>query len=201
MSRPKKMSLSRIYANCTKAGECKLWKGQLTRDGYPRMYHPEAHQISREKGFGGSFRLGRREVWKLRFGEEAAGPIAMKCGNKLCLEHSHMKIATRRELVLSSAKLHSVARVVSRTINLNKSNRKLGPEQAREIRAAFSKLKVNSRTPERQRLRLEFAAKFGVAPRTVDKVRWGLTWLEKPPATVRSSSIWAMAANEERRAA
>jgi hypothetical protein len=201
VSRPKKLSLTRIYANCTQKGECKLWKGALTVRGQPYVYDPEKHLARKNGGAKNAASSARRIVWKLKTGSDPSGLIRMKCGNALCLEHGHMVESTKSEIVLLCQNLHSIARVVSRTVNLAKTGQaKLDAEKAAEIRRILELYGKGGLNPERKKLIAELAEKYGVKPDAINRVRSGLRWPEKS-APILPSSIWAVAANEERRAA
>lgn len=195
------MSLSRIYRKCRVQGDCRIWKGGLSRNGYPYIHCPEKHARNKQSsGKGGSSRSGRRVVWKLKHGEEASGVVVMTCNNKLCLWHGHMVNGTRSDMLrLASERgaLETLARVVSRTANMLKSA-KLDHAKAQAIRDELAHY-----GPGRNGARLEamkvLAQRYGVSLTAIRQVYTGQRW--KKAHGLAGSSVWAFAANDGMRAA
>lgn len=65
-------------------GECHVWKGALTPDGYPR--------VNRQ---GNANRRGRRYWYEQHFGSIPEGLVVRhKCDNPLCLNIDHLELGT-----------------------------------------------------------------------------------------------------------
>ena len=186
------MTLKEIYARCAQRGECKIWKGALSANGYPYIHDPEKHaRTKKATGRGGSCRSGRRVVWKLKHGKEASGTVILTCGNKLCLNPAHMVDGTRSDvqrLASATGRLQTLARKVACAVNVQR-NAKLSPEKAEAIRVVLAPMK-GYKNPARRRAMEELASMYGVSYTAINDVRLGKRWAK--PAVMPNSSVWAM---------
>lgn len=193
----KPLTITSVIARCIKRGECRIWTGALSRNGYPYLHDPEKYARHLEAGSGGTCRSGRRVVWKLKHRQEARGTVIMTCFNKLCLNPDHMQEASRSVVMLRAEGLHSAPRVISRTVNRLKPA-KLDWAKAQAIRAALAPY-PGKRNDKRAAVMKELAAFYGVGVTCINDVRKGKRWASAP--AVPMSSAWTFAANDARQAA
>ncbi|MFK4035605.1 endonuclease domain-containing protein [Nonomuraea wenchangensis] len=87
------ISFDFIVANCSVAGDCLIWNGNIGKEGYPQMADPK---IWREEGRQKQVRLHRwmyeDQVGELRKGQQ----VRQTCGNKLCVSPKHLETSIPR---------------------------------------------------------------------------------------------------------
>lgn len=83
----RKRGHKRVWPNdITKAGDCLIWKFNQESTGYGRVYVGQ-QQI-----------LAHRYAWAQEFGEIPAGMLVDHvCHNRLCVNTSHLRLATRQQ--------------------------------------------------------------------------------------------------------
>lgn len=182
------MTLTKIYARCKQQGTCRIWQGATTRKGYPYIYCPDKRRTQNTRG---SSECGRPLVWALKHGGRPSGVIRMTCGNRLCLQHTHMQDVSKTELgrlASEAGSFHSLRHSVARVSNARKSA-KLNWEAVAVIRQRASHLKP--KTVARRREVVALAAQFGVSVEAIYDAMRGRRWQRAP---VANSSVFAVAA-------
>lgn len=168
------MRIEKLYARCSKCGDCRLWSGPTTANGrYPVMSIP---------GIG--VRLVRRVAWAQKHGPIPIGiAIVMTCDNSLCIERAHMQPMTGSEYRAYQAERgawRTVSHKVSTLIN-GRKNAKLDVEKARCIRDRI----------EQGHAQNAIAADFGISESAVGKIKRGTLWA---PRAAPNSSVFHQAA-------
>ena len=148
-----------IYAQCFEEGDCLIWEGPYTSNGYPVVRDSELRRRV----------LVRRPLW-----EELTGkPIpygwnaTMRCKNPCCVSFGHMRLRTYSQIVQQAAdegKLSSPSRRASIAKAMqSRSSKVKTQETAQEIR--------NHPEPIRAT-----AVKYGVSPSVVSRIRRNEAW-------------------------
>ena len=168
------MTLTAIYARCIYRGDCRLWQGGLSRQGYPSIYTPALFASGHHTGC----QSGRGLVWSLKHGKPGEGVITTTCGDKLCLAQSHLIDISRTELGRIAAErgsYKSAQHVTARLANSRKAA-KLTLESARNVRVRVAAGETTATV----------AADLGVSVRHVRDVVRGAAWAERmaPNASV-----------------
>lgn len=76
------------------AGECRLWPGKVSRDGYGREWHQ------------GRWHMAHRRAYERRYGAIPEGmEIDHLCRVKTCINPAHLEAVTRRENMLRQPRI------------------------------------------------------------------------------------------------
>lgn len=174
------LTITSIYANCSKSDGCRIWKGSVTGQGYPHVYDPERNAM----GLKQHMVMVRRRVFELSSGPIPAGhKIIMKCRNKLCVGRGCMEAADAkeaREFAKAGGSYDTLRCRVARSVSARR-NARFTWEQAEAIRARG--LAGESR--------LGMAVEFGVHRNVIDRIVTGERYVRK---LATNSSVFHMAA-------
>ncbi|MDD0837892.1 hypothetical protein PSQ40_04840 [Curvibacter sp. HBC61] len=145
-----------IKALADEVGDCLIWHGSVSGDGYPTMK------------FMGSCRLVRRLVIEAK-GQELAPrqPVMTTCGEKLCVSPAHLTPTSWAVIGQAAAKRGAFSRP-DRRAKIAAARRKAGKltmEKAREIRLSTDTYEVLS-------------ARYGVNRTIISRVKNGRAWVE-----------------------
>jgi len=161
-------ALEDIYANCVEVGDCLIWQGGYTSNGYPQISRPHLGTSS-----------GRRVVYLLAHGAIQPGrSIALSCPHKGCLRLEHLLPRTAHQIGMAASKSGSFSRagrVAAITRTKRATQAKLTMDQAREIRAS------DLSGPA-------LAEAYGVHRSLIVRIRRGQAWRE----SARGSSIFSL---------
>lgn len=152
------ITLDRIKARCIEEGDCLIWQGALSKQGFPSMK------------FEGKSTTVRRVVMKLS-GSPAASrqPVVCSCDEKKCVKLEHLKRSTIKKVSRKAVKtgyLSSLARRANVSATKRKSEKaRLTIEKAREIRAS-------------DETGVALAKRYGVDETIIGRVRRGKLWIE-----------------------
>lgn len=155
MAASRKTTKDRIKAMIVEEGNCWLWTGSNT-GGRPAI------NMKQEDGSWRNENV--RKVLFDELGKDTQGKYLIpQCGDKLCVNPSHIIMLTKREhLKRANAKISTITRRLA-SANTLKQNHKVNQQIANEIRL--------SNLP-----RKELASIYGIARRTVDDICNGTTW-------------------------
>lgn len=134
-----KPSLSSILANTTTRGECRLWTGATSANGYPYVYDCREYRdgLVDGKRVNGK-RSARSVMWELAHGPmpEGKNRVALKCMDKICLAPWHMLAMSHGEAAAHAAQhgaYKTIRHRVASTAN-SRTRAKLSPDKADLIR-------------------------------------------------------------------
>lgn len=152
------ITLDKIKARCVEEGDCLIWQGGVSKEGYPIMKH------------GGACLHVRRVAIALDGREpKRRQPVTCSCGDKRCIQPRHLKLSTYSKIgkataatgvYAAKARCAKVAHA-----NRNRADTKLTMEIAREIRASTESSEA-------------LAARYGVYRSRINAVRRGDAWKE-----------------------
>jgi len=185
------LSMTAIYSRCSKQGECRLWNGALSKQGYPYITDPEKAAKRSATKKGGTARSGRILAWKLTHGTEPEGRLMLTCHNKLCLNPAHMVQVSERDKqrIMAERGCYDTVRHRAARLANSRANAKLDMQAANNIRALLGHLP--SRASGRREAVLQAAQSHGVKPSTVYALLRGEYW---QTYAAPNSSVWSMAA-------
>lgn len=151
------MNLEIIKARCIEEGECWIWQGAYSSNGYP---------IMKSAGFKGGCLLVRRVVVELD-GRPAAPrqPVAASCNDKRCCNPACLKPSSTSAIGKKAGKNGAYSRM-SRRAKIATAKRiggKLNFEQAAEIRMSKESGPV-------------LAARYGIDKSMVNNIKRGDAW-------------------------
>lgn len=152
------VTLEEIRERCEEVGNCWIWQGATTENGYPIM----------KKGSKGPCLLVRRVVAKLKGKEpKPRQPVITTCGEKCCCNPAHVKLSTTKEVAQAAADAGAYSSM-DRRAKIAKYRRmapgaKLNEDKAREIR-------LSSKTSA------ALAEEYGVCLSLVKSIRAGRAW-------------------------
>lgn len=147
--------LEQILARCEEFGDCLLWTGGVTSNGYPTFNHA----------------LLRRRVRELVDGVAPKKPVTCSCGEKLCLRPEHLVERTHKQIGKEAAKRGAFSSPTRRLrISMTKRARhaKLTLEAVREIRVSDESTRA-------------LAKRHGVHRTMIQRIRSGKAWHEIAP--------------------
>lgn len=151
--------LQHTQQNCVIDGDCWLWKGAHSNDGYPLIFRKKRGTSLRRKVF----------EWAGRSIPQGAF-IALTCTHANCLNPAHMKCVTKN--ALRKGKPASAVHVARTTLGKRNSRfAKLTMDKAREIRR---------RAGEGEKYPV-IAHDYGVSASLVSQVALGRVWREPSP--------------------
>lgn len=176
-------SLSSILRCCSVDGECRLWNGALSANGYPYVYDGRVHQAGMASGNRrvNAMVSARMLVWRLAKGPmpESKNRVVLTCCNKLCLQPDHMEAMSHGDAARFAA-----ARGAYKTLR----------HRAAALRNArgTAKLDTNKADVIRHRVLVEkldrkaVAKDFDVSTSLVDQIIRGVRWKSRiaPNASV-----------------
>lgn len=144
--------LERVKARTVEEGDCWLWQGAKTGEGYPCMYM-----------------AGRSELVSRLVAMEA-GPlpkkmVSMSCHSKECVNPAHIRLMAWKQIAQESAKRGNQDSL-SKRIKLarhKRSQSKLKQADIPVIRNSNEPLKV-------------MAERYGVSMEAISKIRRGIRW-------------------------
>jgi len=155
-------SLADIRQQCTDYGDCWLWAGSVTPNGYPVLTAPH-------RGV-----MVRRHVWALigntlpsRHGQI----IKTTCGERLCCNPSHLALWSRSQLVADTYRTsrNTAAEYGSRLAGRMRQGTKLGGMEAARL------IRLDGRRSA------DVAKDYGISESMVRKIRTGESWRETAP--------------------
>lgn len=151
-------TITDIYARCIEEGDCMIWQGALTDQGYPLMK------------FNGKSTSVRRVVMTLDGRIPKSGqPVACSCNEKRCVAKEHLSRSTFSKIsqkVADSGLYASKARCAKvAEVNRNRKDTRLSIEIARDIRTSEESGQV-------------LADQYGVGRNRISAIRRGEIWKE-----------------------
>lgn len=150
------LELMKLIERTQECGDCLLWTGATTKQGYPQY-----------KPYGCACTSVRRTVFEIMGGAlEARKPIEMTCGEKTCINPKHMRKSTCALIGQKAAKKggwKGLARASKIASAKRAKNAKLTIEQARDIR-----MSTESGTT--------LAALYGVDRSLINGIKAGTRW-------------------------
>lgn len=166
-------SVTSILSTCTERGECRLWQGAFSANGYPYVYDGRdyaAGRLASGQRVNG-MRSGRTLMWELARGPvpEGKNRIVLSCGNKACLAPAHLLAMSHGEAARLAAErgAYKTARhKVASTVTARR-NAKLTPDKAELIR---HRVLVNEEP------RAQVAESLNVCRSLVDQIIRGDRW-------------------------
>ena len=132
-------SLSSILSGTTTRGECRLWTGATSANGYPYVYDCREYRDGRVDGKRvNGMRSARSVVWELAHGPmpEGKNRVVLTCMGKCCLSPQHMLAMSHGEAASHAAQhgaYKTIRHRVAATVNSRK-RAKLNPDKASLIR-------------------------------------------------------------------
>jgi hypothetical protein len=170
------LSLEAILARCTEEGECLLWGGSVTSDGYPCVRHRPQSQV----------RI-RRKVWELANDKTLADGLYIvdTCDRRLCCNPKHLKPNTRKqqmELASRRGKLKNPLRAARIARTKRATEAKLDEAKARDVFERYHARKESGETLA------VIAADYDVHLSLVHKIGSGRAWAVLDGA--RGSSVF-----------
>lgn len=134
-------------------GPCWVWTGSVVGRGYGKL-----------GGDGGRTVLAHRVSYEIHVGATAGMHVCHRCDNPPCVNPSHLFLGTDKT---NSDDREAKGRGVPPPVRPGDTNgsAKLSGSQVAEIRALFGVMKMG-----------EIAAKYGVSPSAVNKIKSGETW-------------------------
>lgn len=155
---PEKQEFVRaVYAKCIEVGDCQIWQGKKTGNGYPSMLLDEKYVVVRR--VLGAMKLGR----ELKSREMAS----CKCKDPACLEWDHIRVAdisVIRAETGAAGGYGSLSKSIRLAMNKRKGA-KIDLDGARAIRASEDPSHIE-------------AAKHGISPSMVRLIRRNRKWRE-----------------------
>lgn len=151
------ITLDEIKARCEEVGECWLWQGATSDNGYPIM-----------KRGGGPCLLVRRVVADIKGTPPAARqPVVVTCGEKCCCNPAHVRFSTVKKVAEAAAKAGAYSSI-DRCAKVAKARRiapgaKLDEGKARDIR-------LSAKTSA------ALATEYGVSLSLIKSIRAGRAW-------------------------
>lgn len=142
--------MRRLHARCTECGDCLLWNGCVSPEGFPKV---------------GSKSL-RKEVWERQKGTVPRGMYVVNaCGANLCIAHlkleSHAKVFKK---AVSRPDIHA-RRILATQRARQAQSVIMTMEKARELRASTGTQR-------------EIAEKFGVSQSLAHRIIKNTAWSE-----------------------
>lgn len=145
-----------IEARADEVGECLIWRGSVSGEGYPTMK------------CGGACRLVRRVMMEAQNIELAPRqPVITTCGEKLCISRKHLRKSTVALAAKAAAARGAFSRP-DRRAKIAAGKRKIGKltmEIAREIRLSADTGPV-------------LAARYGVNRSLINRIKKGTAWVD-----------------------
>jgi hypothetical protein len=154
------LSLMDIIERTEELADCLLWTGATGKSGHP-IYKP----------YGCPCTLTRRAVFRLTVGELVhREPIDTTCGEKLCLNPSHLVRSTVSKIGKRAAKTGAWSGLARRAkiAKTKRGQMKLTEEKAREIRESAESGPV-------------LAERYGVNKSLVNNIKRGVAWRDYTP--------------------
>lgn len=161
------LSIGAIHARCVSEGDCLLWTGYTTTWGTPRCDQRSLRDVVYEQANQGKV-VSRRGKY-----------LVTTCGNKECLEPTHLSWRTRSQHFAALAKQGVFSRpdaLLKITASKRAAAKFLTMEKAREIRRS-------------EKTQKELSAEYGVSVHMIRKVQKQLAWAERP-ASIPARSIF-----------
>lgn len=152
------ITLDEIKARCEEVGDCWIWQGATSDNGYPIM----------KRGHHGPCLLVRRVVAGIKGTPPAPRqPVVMTCSEKCCCNPAHVRLSTAKKVAEAAAKAGAYSSI-DRCAKVAKARRaapgtKLDEDKAREIRLS-------------PKTSVALAAEFGVSLSLIKSIRAGRSW-------------------------
>lgn len=149
--------IPRIMERCEEDGDCLLWTSSEI-NGFPRF------TVRDERG--ARTIQPRRVMW-----EQAKGPIpkglvvTVTCGNSMCLNHQHMELITKGEVISRTAKKPDVNRRRHLAGLVRRKDSNMTLELARYIRSSSA-------------TGADLSRELGIPPTTISAIRLNKRWRE-----------------------
>lgn len=153
-------SLEFVFAQCVEIGDCFIWTGPLM--------HGTVYIRSRGSAKVRKVKSGRRHVWEQINGTPVGEmKVITTCGERLCLNPSHLKLATPKQVLLRTIKARSFD-TPQRRINIAKAKRKKAKLTEQDVAAIRASVETN----------LAQAARYGVSKETIRRIKAGKLWAD-----------------------
>lgn len=169
------LTLEDIYSRCTEEGECLIWDGSTSTDGYPLHNGVRIRRLAWE--------LARQQTLP------AGLYIVDTCDRRLCCNDKHLKAYSRKaQMALASrrGKLFNPLRAVKIAAAKRQSSQaKLDDGKAREVFDRY-----HARTQSGETL-TSIAADYGVHHSVVDRIGKGKAWAQQI-GCARGASVFNM---------
>lgn len=91
-------AIDRFWSKVDKSGDCWLWTGQMSQDGYGRI-----------KAFGIHYRA-HRFIWEMLNGNPENLQVLHSCDNRRCVKPDHLHAGTHKENMLEMRLRNRAAR-------------------------------------------------------------------------------------------
>jgi hypothetical protein len=148
------VTLDVIHARCDEVGDCWIWRGAVSHGTAPAI------------NIDGKSTSVRRFVADLLGRQTNGRYITACCGEPLCVSPDHLRVVTRSQLNILTAKRTGYGQSLARAAKIAQARRRrahLSPELVQMIRS--------SDLPSAQ-----LAKQLGVSKSTVNDARRGNTW-------------------------
>lgn len=150
------LMLMRVVDHTEEYGECVVWTGYKQSNGFPQIK------------IDGKAKLVRRVVFE-SCGDslKTKEPVAMKCGERSCVNRSHMFRSSSQAIAKKAAANGAFSTLARRSkiAATKRKSSKLTMEQAREIRLSSEKSK-------------DLAKAYGVDKSLINKIKRNVAWVE-----------------------
>lgn len=155
LGRPKVDLATRFWCKVDKSGECWLWCGALSVNGYGMIWvktGDASHKV-------------HRLSWEMAYGEIPEGMLVChRCDVRRCVRPEHLFLGTHQE---NSTDMVSKGRSIASSVGEEHHLHKLTIQDVKDIRAWYAKGDVTY---------AEIAAHYGVRQPTIGSIVRGEAW-------------------------